>query len=441
MATTPVTNPQYEELLRQLAQLSLEHQETRERLHAVFNVKAQAPPPQPAPARTPAGPASWEPSAPMLERLAGNSKSLRSFLAAVKVNLMLQPSRFQNDPAKVAFAGALLSGPALAWFATLMTCSDDRLNNWNEFVGLLQDAFGNANEQAHNDFALRTLRQGQRSAAEYLTEFRRLAYGSGYDEYAQCTFLRGGLSEEIKDRLSMQPAPQGLHDLETLVLQLDQPVQERLRKRAEDARRGPRQLPNRHRQDAPLNNPSAVDEPPSMEIDPICRGPLTPQERQRRMRDGLCLYCGGKGRVVRECRERRSPAAVRTISSKNNDDSVSACFGPVQIGSAVLENSSSFVLRLHLSVGDDLVPASALLDSGSSGCFLDSELARANQNPLVRLDSPQPVVLVDGRPSSSGDIMSRTGPLGFRIDDLNDTHDFLVTRIASHDMILGLPWL
>ncbi|KAL7745855.1 hypothetical protein RI367_008833, partial [Sorochytrium milnesiophthora] len=65
-----------------------------------------------------------------------------------------------------------------------------------------------------------------RTAADYLAEFRRLAANSGYDDYAKATFLREGCCEELKDRLSMQGLPAKLHELEALVLRLDQRDQE-----------------------------------------------------------------------------------------------------------------------------------------------------------------------------------------------------------------------
>ncbi|EPS97351.1 hypothetical protein FOMPIDRAFT_93654 [Fomitopsis schrenkii] len=44
--------------------------------------------------------------------------------------------------------------------------------------------------------------------------------------------------------------------------------------------------------------PAAPTDPVPMEVDAIChRGPVSPQERQRRRDQGLCAYCGGKHKI------------------------------------------------------------------------------------------------------------------------------------------------
>ncbi|EPZ34579.1 hypothetical protein O9G_001880 [Rozella allomycis CSF55] len=50
-----------------------------------------------------------------------------------------------------------------------------------------------------------------------------------------------------------------------------------------------------------------ADVPAPMEIDAVTRapGPLTPEERAHRMRNGLCIVCGQRGHVRNECLKSR----------------------------------------------------------------------------------------------------------------------------------------
>ena len=44
---------------------------------------------------------------------------------------------------------------------------------------------------------------------------------------------------------------------------------------------------------------------------------LTEEEKERRRRNNLCLYCGGSGHMVRNCPAKLRVAAVGTQSSEN----------------------------------------------------------------------------------------------------------------------------
>lgn len=46
-----------------------------------------------------------------------------------------------------------------------------------------------------------------------------------------------------------------------------------------------------------------------MEIDLICRGPLTAQEKDRQQKEGLCLYCGQGKHFASACPNKKSKAA------------------------------------------------------------------------------------------------------------------------------------
>ena len=58
-----------------------------------------------------------------------------------------------------------------------------------------------------------------------------------------------------------------------------------------------------------------------MEIDAVKHGPLTPEERQRRFHEGLCLYCGKGKHLASECpnksdKAKKRPPPAKASSSK-----------------------------------------------------------------------------------------------------------------------------
>ena len=49
-----------------------------------------------------------------------------------------------------------------------------------------------------------------------------------------------------------------------------------------------------------------------MQIDAVRVKTLTPEERKRRMEEGLCLYCGEEGHKVGSCPKKQNRSTVRT---------------------------------------------------------------------------------------------------------------------------------
>ena len=54
-----------------------------------------------------------------------------------------------------------------------------------------------------------------------------------------------------------------------------------------------------------------------MEIDAMRRGPISQVERQRRMDNNLCLYCGKAGHRRLECPTRQANEAARARAKAN----------------------------------------------------------------------------------------------------------------------------
>ena len=83
----------------------------------------------------------------------------------------------------------------------------------------------------------------------------------------------------------------------------------------------------------------------------------------------------------------------------------------------------------------------ALVDSGASGNFIDKTFIKINGIPTQPKVIPEHLTLVDGSLSRGGDItreaQMKTQVEGFNQEDII----FQVTRLGSHPIILGYPWL
>ena len=87
----------------------------------------------------------------------------------------MHPSRYPADASRVGLVGTLLSGTTLAWFAPLLEQESPLLNNFVEFISDFKSCFGDIHSVRTTINKIRRLRQGDRPASAYASEFRLLA--------------------------------------------------------------------------------------------------------------------------------------------------------------------------------------------------------------------------------------------------------------------------
>ena len=150
-----------------------------------------------------------------------------------------------------------------------------------------------------------------------------------------------GLPDRIKDRISEVGKPTNLHALRTLAQQIDHRYWERKSEKSREG--GSNNNTNKTKSDKPnsdnkssnnsdnrqqtKNSGSKSDNPaprsnnqnqqkndnkpaPKPYADKLGKdGKLTPEERQRRFTNNLCLFCGKAGHSAKDCRQKNSSAA------------------------------------------------------------------------------------------------------------------------------------
>uniref|UniRef100_A0A3B4YG34 CCHC-type domain-containing protein n=1 Tax=Seriola lalandi dorsalis TaxID=1841481 RepID=A0A3B4YG34_SERLL len=226
--------------------------------------------PGPAPSLPPLGAAvTAKPgnrSAPLLSQLnrfSGELGDCKTFLAQCEIHFELQPDAFPTDRARIAYIITHLKGRAEAW----ATAEWGRSSPVCQLSGRVVD---NA------------------------IEFRILAAESSWNPPALFDAFLEGLSKPLNNQLAPLDLPPDLDSLIDLAIKIDKRLSDQERERSS----------TRSQRSLPLHQGRS----------PVGRTRLTPEERQRRMRGGLCLYCGEQGHCLASC-PIRSPGRQRLLVS------------------------------------------------------------------------------------------------------------------------------
>jgi hypothetical protein len=232
------------------------------------------------------------------DKFSGNAQNLRSFLAQLDILFELHPTKFPNDRTKILLTGSLLKDEAAEWFYPFMENPSSFgliVTSWNHFRAEFQSTFKNHDQAFVAATQITKLKQNQMTAMQFATKFRAYALElADWSEAALMYSFRHGLNSNIKNLLLSQTDPANLRELINLAIKCDN----RIRDHELD-------LKFSSPQNVPLHFPSAPRSD-SMDLDAIKRGPLSTQEREHRMKNGLCLVCGKKGHFKDKCFKSRN---------------------------------------------------------------------------------------------------------------------------------------
>ena len=269
---------------------------------------------QPAPVPVQPG---CEPRLPCPSTFEGDLSLCRGFISQCELLFRHQTSRYASAESRVALVISLLSGRALKWAVATLEKDPQLSYDYQKFITEFRLVFDHPTAGQDSSSRLLSLTQGSRSVADYAVEFRILAAESKWDNEVLLYAFRKGLSDQIKD-LILRDRPTTLADLISLALRVDEHLLERRQERSlrgqershrAQARYPPNQSFTRSRQIFRNQNPEpkslpipvreSVDEPMQ-----IGRSRVSPEERELRLKGGLCFYCGKAGHMVRECAAR-----------------------------------------------------------------------------------------------------------------------------------------
>uniref|UniRef100_A0A8C5PRD9 Retrotransposon gag domain-containing protein n=1 Tax=Leptobrachium leishanense TaxID=445787 RepID=A0A8C5PRD9_9ANUR len=338
----------------------------------------------------------------------------------------LKPRTYNNDFIKVRMVMSLLSGEPKKWAHTLLREQDPVLETWPSFAAALESMYQDPHKRESAQNVLRALKQGRRPVEEYVTQFRHYAHETAWNEAALLDQFRRGLADHLKDELARVGVPRSLDTLTDFCIQFDRRWRER---RDERSPLVPRPIPEPSHTSFSSNVsiPRRREEP--MQIGLVDRR-LSPAERDRRKRLQLCLYCGEANHQVRLC-----PMKPSVMGGKTGF--ISTLSSPSRF-----THTPHLLLPVSLQWQQKTYPTQAMVDSGASGCFVDSALVKRIKLPLLNKDCPVKIRMVDGSSLSSGPITKESILIQMTIGvGHSEKIKFDVVDSPIFPIILGIPWL
>lgn len=237
-------------------------------------------------------------NATLKDGFAGDRRYLKGFLAKIDLIFLLYPERYPDDASKVIYLISRFYGQAMNWAATLIEKADPCLNDYSAFVSKLKAFYGSNDSTYVANQMLRTLRQHTLGGIRgYINEFNKYADESSWNEQAKMDAFIAGLNNQVALKiLEMFPGPRDLISLQTIASRIDSRLATRkifLNNNNYNYRRNKNQS-----KDKKYKNNKGKSQTQRYS------GPLSKEEKERRKKENLCLYCGSPSHQLNECPKR-----------------------------------------------------------------------------------------------------------------------------------------
>uniref|UniRef100_A0A8C4DQ98 ribonuclease H n=1 Tax=Dicentrarchus labrax TaxID=13489 RepID=A0A8C4DQ98_DICLA len=373
------------------------------------SASAAAPPPVSAGVGAPL-PSPREPNVGAPERYDGDPVTCNAFLCNCSIIFSLQPLTFSSEEARVAYTINHLTGRARLWGTAEWLRGTSACHSFQSFANELRRVFGTGSLGANAGRELLDLVQGSRSVTDFAIDFRTKAPMCDWNPAALRDVFMRGLAGYMKDELVAYELPSTLEGLIELATRLDlslhskSPVTPASSSLASTA-------------------PVSVEDPEPMQLG---HTRLSLEERERRQRLNLCLYCGQPGHFVSRCPVKSQSSPV------NGGILVSSILGPAS------PKRPSLTGEFLLPSGSHSI--AVLVDSGADESIMDQALAlRLGLRP-EKLSLPISASALDGH--VLGRVTSQTNPVRMLLPGgHSETIQFLLLSTPSQPVILGYPWL
>jgi len=281
-------------------------------------------------------------------------RKLRSFLLACNSHFRDRPYAFPNDEKKILFVLSYLNGSAISWFEPgLMDPSNSAHWMWDfdAFINELEVNFGPHDPvgDAEKSLTELTMKEGSR-IVKYNVEFWKLVarvdwnesaltarYFSGLPLRLRTEVMRGGKPTKLA---SMRLKAQEADDIHWM--QQDETQRENRNSGTSGKKDSKTSSSHSHSQSSnPRPNSNTTPKTHSStngnsvssgskdktRPNPLANklgknGKLTGDKRERRIKEGLCLYCGKSGHVAQDCpKALAAKARAASVESKDSADS------------------------------------------------------------------------------------------------------------------------
>ncbi|KAK3542973.1 hypothetical protein QTP70_008091 [Hemibagrus guttatus] len=327
-------------------------------------------------------------SSPMAQPVpySGSVEDCNGFLLQCFLVLEMQPHLYPTERSKVAFVITQLRGQALLWAESLWSQDSPVMQSYAGFVEHFKEVFGKPSWDSAVGEELCKLRQGKLMVTEYVIQFRTLAAKSGWNEQALLAAYRQGISPQVRLHLAAHEDAIGLERLIKLSIRVATRMQLCVHRSQDQSRPY-----TRRDRPEPVSPPEPAPEPAPepMQLGTTC---LNPAERQRRLTQSLCLYCGDPGHALPVCPIRPPRPMVSTIFS-------------------FLPHMKPLTTHGTLTTARTSVTVVALLNSGSAANFISGTLCRQLGLRTKATVTPYQIQCITGKPISRQRIHHSAGPV------------------------------
>ncbi|KAL0161733.1 hypothetical protein M9458_045458, partial [Cirrhinus mrigala] len=395
-------------------------QELVDRLRQTLLTTPQSPPPAPAPSSSTATNPEVNIAAslptvvcPMVRPapFSGVAGDCKGFLLQCSITFATFPSMYQTDDAKIGLVINCLSGSALRWAESIWSQGGPVASSYHAFAQHFLEVFGRSDQMTSAGEELYRLRQGSASVQEYSIRFRTLAASSGWNEQALLTTFRQGLEPHIRLMLASHDDSIGLERFIQLAIRCAARVHSYSNPSVSTAVTSP-QPPKNHNPPEPIPEPMVID-----------TRRLTQTERQRRITQGLCLYCGKPGHHIQNCPTRPLRPVVSSIMPMS-------------------KKLNPLTTVVTLTAEKFSISVAVLIDSGSAGNFIAGHTARQLRVKTTRLPVMYQIQSVTGQPLSNKNVTHQTAPIRLLTGLCHEEEiQLLVLEGSTIDVVLGCPWL
>ncbi|XP_066199687.1 retrotransposon-like protein 1 [Saccopteryx leptura] len=164
---------------------------------------------------------------PSPKRFSGDRREYHEFIVLCQLILQSYPRMFCSDRLRVGYIIRHLSGVALDWAKGLIQENSPLIDDFPAFLEAMSEVFEYRQALRVAEDAMFNLRQGDRTATDYINEFQSLVPTLGWPDEVLQAHLCQGLKEEIRHYLFRVPQPDSLDSLIVLVLQIEEKLAER----------------------------------------------------------------------------------------------------------------------------------------------------------------------------------------------------------------------
>ena len=207
----------------------------------------------------------------------------------------------------MAYIISLLTGRAREWATAEWEKNAAFCLSVSLFASELKKVFDHVTPGREAARGLFALTQGTGTVSDYSIKFRTLAAESDWNSASLIDAFHHGLSDRIKDELAARDMLDNFDALVDLAIRIDARLRERRRER------GVSTIPQTSANTRPFvqrcgllnlfsdvnrQTDSSSDDPEPMQLG---RTRLSVTERQRRIRENKCLYCGQDGHFASSC--------------------------------------------------------------------------------------------------------------------------------------------